>query len=141
MTKNEMTVKNQELKDKLATLIADLATEHPNHCTSCAGVGGSLVGVGDGWHEPSNVELDECKDCLERGNHPLDLNRSMTEEEVEAWVEAIYEGEGVPDILVKIEDTERELELVGEYQEHLEMEEAERCWEAIYEQAALEDGL
>lgn len=115
MTKNEITVKIQALQSHQAKLLDELKESHPHHCTSCTGQGGYITSCGDGWHEPCTQEWDDCKDCLAQGKHPLDTTKTMSEDEGEAWVEAIFEmGGSMPEILVKIEETAQELDGLGD---------------------------
>lgn len=128
MTKNEITVKIEAIHRLQATLLDDLKVSHPNHCSSCTGQGGVITSCGDGWHEPQTQEWEDCKDCFAQGKHPLDLTKTMSDEEGEAWVEAIFEmGASVPEILVKIEETAQELEALGEHLMCLELWELERA--------------
>ena len=41
--------------------------------------------------EPPSHDFDPCLACLGEGKHPLDLNRPMTEEEVERFIDEVLD--------------------------------------------------
>jgi hypothetical protein len=111
------------LETRLKRLKAQLKADHPNHCTACGGVGGSASTSGDGWHEPITDDWDDCEACLGQSLNPLDITESLIDDEVE--------DQGGHPILSEIHEVELNLHYECMYADHLEMEEAEHCWQAI----------
>ena len=124
ITKTHADIKT--LEATLDQLKAQLKAEHPNHCTKCGGVGGSVSTSGDGWHEPITDDWDDCSACLGQSLNPLDLTSTISDEDAEAHVELMMDGENP--LLSMIQQTELELHYAHDYLAHLEMEEAEREW-------------
>jgi len=114
------------LEATLDQLKAQLKAEHPNHCTKCGGVGGTVSPCGDGWNEPLSEDWDDCEACLGQSLNPLDLTSTISDEDAEAHVELMMDGEHP--LLSKIHEAELELHYAHDYLAHLEMEEAEREW-------------
>jgi len=116
------------LEDRLKTLKAKLKAEHPNHCQHCLGVGGDVSHSGDGWNEPMCEEWDDCSACLGQSINPLDITKTISDEDAEAHIEMIMDEEMDIPILSEIHKVELELGYAHDYLSELEMEEAEREW-------------
>lgn len=114
------------LEDRLDQIKAQLKADHPNHCTKCGGVGGSVSTCGDGWNEPLSEDWDDCDACLGQNLNPLDLTSTISDEDAEAHIEMMMDGEHT--LLSEINEVELELHYAHEYLAHLEVEEAEREW-------------
>ena len=82
----------KDLNTQLIDLNTQLKADHPNHCTKCRGVGGSFQTSGDGWNEPREEEFEDCPSCLERGLHPLDTTKTISDEEAEAHIDMMWEN-------------------------------------------------
>lgn len=116
------------LEGRLVQLKAQLKAEHPNHCTKCGGVGGDVTHSGDGWNEPMCEEWDDCKACLGQSLNPLDITKTISDEDAEDHIEMMMDEEMVFPILSEIHEVELELRYAHDYLSELEMEEAEREW-------------
>ena len=137
ITKTKADIKN--LEGLLETLKGQLKADHPNHCTSCGGVGGVVGSSGDGWNEPLVDDWDDCRACLDQSLNPLDITQTISDEDAESHVEMMMEGTKNSHILSKINEVELKLHCAYDYLAHLEMEEAEReCLEREHEQAMRE---
>jgi hypothetical protein len=124
ITKTQTEIKT--LEGRIAHLNAQYLIQHPNHCTKCGGVGGTVSPCGDGWNEPLSEDWDDCSSCLGQNLNPLDITKTISDEDAEAHAEMMLEG-GHP-ILSKINELEVELHYEEMYLAHLEEEEAEREW-------------
>lgn len=125
ITKTKANIKT--LEDRLVQLKAQLKAEHPNHCTKCAGVGGDVTHSGDGWNEPMCEEWDDCEACLGQSLNPLDITKTISDEDAEAHIEMMMDEEMEFPILSEIHEVELELRYAHEYLSHLEVEEAEEA--------------
>ena len=79
--------KSQKLATKRKDLLDRIKADHPHLCPECSGQGGEIEYDWGSFTEPPAHDFDPCQACLGEGKHPLDLNRSMTEEEVERFID------------------------------------------------------
>jgi hypothetical protein len=121
ITKTKTEIKT--LEARLDQLNAQLKAEHPNHCTKCGGVGGTVSPCGDGWNEPMVEDWDDCSSCLGQSLNPLDITSTISDEDAEAHAEMMMEG-GHP-LLSKINELEDELHYAQEILIHLEVAEVD----------------
>lgn len=120
----------ESLEARLDTLKAKLKEEHPNHCQHCGGQGGQEHHDNGGRWEPPHSEWEECPHCFGQELHPLDITRTMTEDEAEDWVEV--SAEEMHPTLKEILDTELNLDASKEYLTYLEIEEVEEALEEAH---------
>ena len=125
-------IENLELR--LKTLKGKLKEEHPNHCQHCGGQGGHEHHDNGGRWDPPMSDWTECPHCFGQELHPLDITRTMTEDEAEDWVEV--SAEEMHPILKEIIDTEMNIEHASEYLAYLEVEEAEEALAEAHEEWA-----
>lgn len=126
ITKTQDDIKT--LEARLDQLKAQLKESHPNHCSECGGVGGSVSTCGDGWNEPQYEDWVDCDACLRKSLNPLDLTSTISDEDAEAHIEMMMDGVTIYPLLSEIHKVEQELHYAHEYLAHLEVEEAEREW-------------
>ena len=62
-----------------------------NQCKECGGMGGKVVDFSSSYLHPRIWEFVECESCLEKGVHPLDTSKPITEDEAIEWGEDILE--------------------------------------------------
>ena len=105
----------ESLEARLDTLKGKLKEEHPNHCTVCGGVGGDVSTSGDGWNEPMSEEWDDCEACLGQSLNPLDITKTISDEDAEAHIKMMMDVERVFPILSEIHEVELELRYAHEY--------------------------
>lgn len=108
---------------KRAEITAKLNADYPHLCDQCSGTGGEISYDWGSFTEPPCHDFEACSICLGEGLNPLDITKTMSEDEVEAWIDKVLDDLKYPLALhADLEALMQELEALGEDHAHLLME-------------------
>lgn len=81
---------------KRAEIIANLNADYPHLCDQCGGTGGEISYDWGSFTEPPCHDFEACSVCLGEGLNPLDITSTLSEDEVEAWIDKVLDDMKYP---------------------------------------------